>query len=160
MSDVAKVFDKVSPGYDDWYSQPKGKQVFEAESRAVESMLPSEGVGLEIGAGTGKFADEFTTSNRTVICLDLSVGMLLKARERCLHTLLGDATRLPFREGSLDFAYLVTVIEFLRDPVVVLEGIKDVLKNGAPIVALIINRDSEWGELYLKMAKNNDLVFS
>ena len=58
MSEVAKVFDKVASDYDDLVLQPKGRQVFDAESRAVDVMIPREGVGLEIGAGTGIFADE------------------------------------------------------------------------------------------------------
>lgn len=157
---MAKVFDRAASGYDEWYSQPKGRQVFEAESRAVESMIPCEGVGLEIGAGTGVFAEEFTTPARTVICLDLSKGMLIKGKERGLHTVLGSGAVLPIRSGCLDFAYLITVIEFLRDPTVVYKETKKVLKSEAPVVTLFINRDSGWGALYLKMAENNDPVFS
>jgi ubiquinone/menaquinone biosynthesis C-methylase UbiE len=157
---VAKVFDRAASGYDEWYSQPKGRQVFEAESRAVESMIPHEGIGLEIGAGTGVFAEEFTAMGRTVICLDLSQGMLTKAKKSGLHTVLGSATGLPLRSGCLDFAYLITVIEFLKDPTAVFKETKKALKPGAPIVTLFINRYSSWGKLYLKMVKNKDPVFS
>jgi len=160
LSEVSRIFDGVSSGYDNWYLQPKGKQVFEAESRAVGSMIPREGVGLEIGAGTGVFAEVFTTSARTVICLDLSKGMLAKARLRGLHSILGSAKAIPIRSMCLDFAYLITVIEFLMNPVEVYKKTKKALKPGASITTLYINRDSSWGELYLGMAGNQDPVFS
>lgn len=160
MSEVSRIFDGVASGYDEWYSQPKGRQVFEAESQAVDSMIPREGVGIEIGAGTGVFAEGFTTSARTVICLDLSQGMLAKAKLRGLHTILGSAAVLPIRSGCLDFAYLITVIEFLGNPVLVYKETKRLLKPAAPIATLFINRNSSWGALYLNMGGNKDPVFS
>ena len=160
MSEVAKVFDKVASDYDTWYLQPKGRQVFDAESRAVEVMIPHEGVGLEIGAGTGIFADELTNVARTVICLDLSRGMVREARGRGLYTVLGSAARLPIRSGCLDFVCLITVIEFLKEPTAVYLEASKTLKPRASIVTLFINRLSDWGALYLKMAENNDPIFT
>ncbi|WP_216594039.1 class I SAM-dependent methyltransferase [Desulfobacter postgatei] len=51
---------KISPyqnyakQYDQWFDE--NRQVYEAELRAVRSFIPERLCGLEIGAGTGRFA--------------------------------------------------------------------------------------------------------
>jgi ubiquinone/menaquinone biosynthesis C-methylase UbiE len=56
MRKKVKAFDMVAEMYDNWYKHPQGKQVFIAERNAINFMIPSEGLGVEIGAGTGTFA--------------------------------------------------------------------------------------------------------
>jgi ubiquinone/menaquinone biosynthesis C-methylase UbiE len=160
VSDAARSFDGVASGYDDWYLGSKGRQVFEAERRAIDAMLPSVGVGLEIGAGTGVFAESLTDAGRSVICLDLSRGMLVHAKRRNLPSILASASALPLRGGVFAFAYLVTVIEFLSEPVDVFREAGGVLREGAPLVTLFINPNSPWGELYTRMREDGDPVFS
>jgi SAM-dependent methyltransferase len=62
--------------------------------------------------------------------------------------------------GSLDFAFTVAVIEFLTDPVKALRSISVTLKEDAPLVILLINRESTWGEQYSKQAEKGDPIFS
>lgn len=159
MSSVVDAFDKAAGGYDDWYATEKGKQVFSAEKRLIERMLPSSGAGLEIGAGTGAFA-EALSGLRHIICLDLSREMLAKASRKGLTCVLGSADQIPLRDEAIDFAYMVTVIEFLKDPIAVLGEASRVTARDAPIVALTINVDSSWGSLYASMAGSGDPIFS
>ena len=145
--------------YDDWYEHPQGRQVFQAEKKAVEQMIRFFGLGVEIGAGTGIFAESLTSENRTVLCLDPSVEMLKKARKRGLPCILGVGEPLPIRCRLLDFCYMVTVLEFLNEPVALLNEVQEVAKDGAPLSFLFINSDSNWGELYRNIGAKGDPVF-
>ena len=156
MSEAVRAFDRSANGYDNWYREAKGRQVLKAESALVDLLIPSEGVGLEIGAGTGVFAEYLTDTNRIVVCLDLSTKMLIQAKGRDLSCILGSAESLPIRQGVLDFTYMITVIEFLLSPE---KAFREAAKISAPLVVLFVNRDSSWGRLYTDMAKIGDPIF-
>jgi len=160
MSEAVDAFDKVAFSYDAWYETEKGRQVLSSERRIVAGFLPNDGIGLEIGAGTGVFAEALTNSRRSVVCLDLSHKMLARAAGRGLPCVLGSAEAMPLRSRTLGFAYMVTVIEFLEDPVVSLKEASRVTFRNAPIVTLFINRESDWGELYIAIAEKGDPIFS
>lgn len=159
MSDIARVFNGVSDIYDDWYRTPPGLQVYHAELRGLDRLLPQEGLGIEIGAGTGAFAYGLENDGRMIVCLDPSPGMLVKAIEKGLHTIIGFGESMPLRMLVFDFAYMVTVIEFLSDPKIVLGSIYSIMKRDSPIVTLTINRSSLWGKFYKKLAQDGDTVF-
>jgi SAM-dependent methyltransferase len=86
--------------------------------------------------------------------------MLKKSKEKDLSSILATSEALPFRPGTLDFAYMITVIEFLADPRPALSSIGAALKQKAPLVIEFINRESAWGEMYSKKAEGGDLIFS
>ena len=159
MSDAVRAFDKLAYVYDDWYRTAKGSQVYEAERSLVDNLLPDIGVGVEIGAGTGVFAEALTNSGRLVICLDPSKEMLTRAKQRGLTCVLGSAESMPFKSGRLDFAYMVTVLEFLTKPVRAFDEARKVNKSAAPIIVVFVNRDSPWGALYKSMAESGDPIF-
>ena len=145
--------------YDDWYNHPQGRQVFQAEREAVQRMIPATGLGVEIGAGTGVFAESLTGDERLIICLDPSIMMLGKARSRGLPCILGYGDFQPFRVDTLDFAYMVTVLEFINEPKRVFREIKETAKEKAVLSILFINSDSSWGELYREIGTKGDPVF-
>ena len=159
MSDKIEAFNTVAGIYDNWYEHPQGKQVFEAERNALQQMIPPKGLGLEIGAGTGVFAESLTGVDRTILCLDPSSEMLSKAKKRGLMCILGLADPLPFREGVLNFSYMVTVLEFLDAPLDTFKEVQEITKEDAYISILFINSDSSWGELYRNIGAKGDPVF-
>jgi SAM-dependent methyltransferase len=160
VSEIIEAFNKAAPIYEDWYKEPMGAQVLEAELRGLLKFLPDSGLGLEVGAGTGVFAKRLVTHEREVVCVDPSSEMLMRAAEKGLHTVLCVGEGMPFRRGSFDFVYLVAVIEFLSDPVEVLGSLKETMKSGTLLVTLTINRSSPWGSFYTMLAENGDPVFS
>lgn len=160
MSDIIEAFDLSSPKYDAWYETPKGRQVLETELKALDGLVPGTGVGVEIGAGTGIFAESLSSDERTIICIDFSIGMLRRASERGLHAVLAPGEHPPFRNRCLGFAYLVTVLEFIEEPLAVLGGAKGALRDGSPVVVLTINRESPWGELYERLRDEGNPIFS
>ena len=156
MFEAVRAFDRSASGYDDWYREEKGRQVLEAESALVDALIPGDGVGLEIGAGTGVFAESLTNDNRIIVCIDLSVNMLTRARRRGLPCVLGSAESLPIRKGVLGFTYMITVMEFLPAPV---KAFGEAAKIGESLVVLFVNRDSSWGRFYAEMASKDDPIF-
>ena len=160
MSKVRGVFDEAAHGYDDWYGAPKGRQVYQLELEAVEKYLPPSGVGVEFGAGTGVFAEGLMNGLRVVLCVDISTSMLRNALKRGLPSILASAKEPPFREGTLGFGYMITVLEFLEEPSETLRNCSEVIRNGAPFVLLTINRESPWGEMYEESGRSGSLIFS
>ena len=159
MREAVKAFDQVAGFYNDWYSHPQGRQVFEAEQRALESLVPGSGLGLEVGAGTGVFAESLTDEDRTIICLDPSGAMLAKARERKMPAIMGVCENIPVTEGAVGFVYMVTTLEFLEYPVAALKQVRGTTKKDAPLVIMFINADSVWGSLYRQIGAKGDPVF-
>ena len=58
-------FEKYAEQYERWFE--KNRWVYEAELRAVKAMMPTVGIGLEIGVGTGRFAGPFMSSVLVVL---------------------------------------------------------------------------------------------
>lgn len=159
MKETIRAFDRSAGTYEDWYRTPMGGYVFRAEVKGLEALLPKEGIGAEAGSGTGLFAEHLTREGRRIICVDPSAEMALQSRGKNLPTLLGVAEEPPIRSHSLDFVYLVTVIEFLLNPVKALSSLRTLLKPGAPLVVLAINRESPWGGAYMEASKRRDSLF-
>ncbi|EMR74052.1 methylase involved in ubiquinone/menaquinone biosynthesis [Thaumarchaeota archaeon SCGC AB-539-E09] len=159
MRDIIDAFNSTAIIYDEWYEHPQGKQVFCAEKKAIDLMIPKTGLGVEIGAGTGIFAESLTCDDRIILCLDPSLDMLKKAKDRCLFCILALGYPLPFRRGLFDFSYMVTVLEFIYKPVVLLNEIRETAKQSAPLSILFINSDSSWGGLYRNIGEKGDPVF-
>jgi SAM-dependent methyltransferase len=159
MLEIRKAFDQVADTYDEWYREPAGRYAFKAELKALDHLLPSHGLGAEIGAGTGIFARDLSADGRTVICLDISLAMLRKVVDRELQAIAGATEFPPIRHEALDFVYLVTVLEFLLDPLAALSSLRPSIKPSHPLVILCINSMSEWGDLYSKLSEEGHLIF-
>ncbi len=159
MSKKIEAFNAVAGFYDDWYKHPQGKQVFEAEREAVDQMIPHAGLGVEIGAGTGVFAESLTTKTRIILCLDPSTQMLTKAKDRGLHCILGVGDWFPLRGNLIDFSYMVTVLEFLNEPARLFLELRAQSKDSASLTVLFINSESSWGNLYRDIGSKGDTVF-
>ncbi len=77
------------------------------------------GVGLDVGVGNGRHAELLATSCRWTVGLDLSEAALAQARRRSLERgfelslLLGEATTLPLRTGTVDLAVYVATLHHL-----------------------------------------------
>jgi 2-polyprenyl-3-methyl-5-hydroxy-6-metoxy-1,4-benzoquinol methylase len=82
-------------------------------------LLAPEAVVLDLGCGSGRIAETVSRHVRTVIGLDISMGMLKAARERCLdransHFVLGSGRDLAtFSDGCLDAIVAVDVFPYL-----------------------------------------------
>jgi ubiquinone/menaquinone biosynthesis C-methylase UbiE len=157
--EVIEVFSRYSVEYDSWYKTPYGRAVLESEANLLNLLLPS-GVGLDLGSGTGVFAEKLAL-NREIVCLDPTSEMLVLAKSRCQHSVLAVGEHPPLRVGSLDFIYAVTVLEFLENPLEMMVAVKGLLKPNGRLVLLSIEKNSPWGRMYAEIAeKGTDPVIS
>jgi ubiquinone/menaquinone biosynthesis C-methylase UbiE len=102
----------------DWYERERHDGyhalIDELESDLVVPLARDREV-LEIGCGTGLILRRVAPVARRAVGLDLSEGMLRRARERGLEAIKGTATELPFGEGEFDLVYSFKVLSHVRD---------------------------------------------
>lgn len=65
---------------------------------------------LEAGCGTGLLLAEAARVGRSALGLDLSHGMLVRAKERGLRIVQGSLTALPLPDNSVDLVYSMKVL--------------------------------------------------
>jgi len=136
------VFEKYAQEYDKWFDE--NKDVYKSEIMILRGLIPREGVGLEVGVGTGRFA----TPLGIKMGVEPAKAMADMARKRGINVHEGRAEALPFDDDSFDFVLMMTTICFLENPLHALEEAKRVLKPEGHIIIGIIDRDSPLGMSY------------
>ena len=139
---VVTIFEQHAQEYDAWFDTHAF--AYQAEVAALRSCIPGEGLSLEVGIGTGRFAGPLGIR----FGIDPSRRMLAIARQRGLLVCQAVGEQLPFRDRQFDVVLLVTVICFVDDVPTLLRELRRVLKSGGHLVIGFINRDSELGRLY------------
>ena len=96
---------------------------------------------LDLGIGTGVSLDYYPGDRGRVIGVDLSSGMLRKAREKIRERGLSnaavfqaDAMRLPFADDTFDHVFMSHVISVVSDPYKLIQEAQRVARPGARIV--------------------------
>ena len=138
------VFDHYYKKYDAWYD--KNKFAYLSELEAIKRVLPKKGKGLEVGVGTGKFAQALGIK----FGIDPSIEMLKIAKKRGINVRLGDGESLPFKNDTFDYIAIIITICFVKHPQRVIEESYRVLKNNGKIIVGIIDKDSFLGKFYQK----------
>jgi len=136
------LFDKYAKKYDVWYD--KNKFAYLSEVEAVKRLMPEKGRGLEIGAGTGRFASVLGIE----FGIDPSLEMLSLAEKRGIKAYLGFGENLPFQDNSFDYAVIISVLCFVRSPQKVLAESARILKKRGKLIIGIIDRNSFLGKSY------------
>ncbi|MCG2796975.1 MAG: demethylmenaquinone methyltransferase [Cellulomonas sp.] len=136
--DVAAMFDTVAPRYDltnDVLSLGQDRIWRRATARALAA-APGERV-LDLAAGTGTSSGPLADSGVQVVACDLSTGMLAvgKRRRPDLAFVAGDATALPFADGSFD---AVTISFGLRNVVATKAALSEMMRVTRPGGRLVI----------------------
>ena len=103
-------FNAYHERYEAWFRRHPA--AYHSELLAVRALLPWQGLGLEIGVGTGRFAAPLGIS----VGLDPSAEMLAYAAERGISSIQGVAEDLPFKNAVFDYGFIVTTICFVDNP--------------------------------------------
>lgn len=103
------------------------------------SDLPEGAVGMDIGCGSGRWAQVVAPRVGRLHCVDPASAALDVARQRLknvsnceLH--LGGVGDLPVPDGSLDFAYSLGVLHHVPDTAAAITACAQKLKPGAPLL--------------------------
>ena len=137
------AFEQHSDAYDQWFVAHADD--YAAELRALRRLLPAGGRGLEIGIGSGKFAQPLGIQEG----VEPSPQMARKARNLGLTVVDGVAEALPFGAAEFDFALMVTTICFVDDLALAFREARRILKTGGCLLVAFVDRDSELGSRYL-----------
>lgn len=106
---MSGLFDELAPEWSERNVDPvKAAPVHDALERAD---LPLAGSWLEVGSGTGAGAKVLASQVGSLVCTDLSAGMLSFAPDLAPR-LRSDASALPFEADSFDAVMLINMILF------------------------------------------------
>jgi SAM-dependent methyltransferase len=135
-------FESHTQRYERWFGRHEAAYL--SELRVLRELLPDPGFGLEIGVGTGRFAQPLGIA----IGIDPSINMLAHARQRGVSAVCAVAEALPFRHDVFDHALIVTTICFVDDARAMLSEAHRVLKPDGALVLGFIDRTSRLGRHY------------
>ncbi len=135
-------FDQHMAEYEEWFGRHHAAYLSELE--AVKVQLPTDGKGIEIGVGTGRFAAPLGIE----FGVEPSATMRERAKQRGVQVVGGIAEALPFADGQFDVVLMVTTICFLDDIKTTFREIRRILRPGGYIVAGFVDRHSLLGRLY------------
>ncbi|WP_089695720.1 class I SAM-dependent methyltransferase [Halogranum gelatinilyticum] len=146
-------FDRIAHLYDLGMPAADRDALFDGLSRAER---PVEHV-LDVGGGSGRAAVAMDAPDRQVTVVDVSRGMLARARERGLGCVRGDARRLPVADEAVDAVTVVDALHHMPEQRTVLADAERVLKPGGVLVvrefdpAHPLGRVVEWTEGVARM---------
>ena len=133
MRSIREAYDHLSPGYETRWRKYIRRSVDETLARA--DIRSGERV-LDIGCGTGTLLHEIVRSVRPVraVGVDLSFGMIARARLCGASLLAGDAESLPLRSASFDLVITTSSFHFWRHPKLGLQEVRRVLNKSGRLV--------------------------
>jgi len=137
-ADVAAMFDGVAKRYDVTNDVLSLGQDRRWRRAVLEAITPVRGERvLDLAAGTGTSSEPFAEAGARVVPCDFSLGMLEvgKAARPALPFVAGDATRLPFRDGTFD---AVTISFGLRNVVAPEVALAEMLRVTRPGGRLVV----------------------
>lgn len=129
---MAVSFDRVAGIYDStrWSGVPA--EIMQKLLTSMKKTLADCRTLLDLGTGTGFFAQYFQNSGFSVVGVDVSLSMMAKAREKGVRDLVrADAHNLPFKDGSFDATVLIHLLQLVKDWVQVVHEVGRVTKTVA-----------------------------
>jgi len=135
--------------YDAWYDE--NANVFESELAAIRSLLPAPGNWIEVGVGSGRFAEALGIPRG----VEPAEGVASLARARGIEVLHGRAEKLPLNDASVDGVFAISVLCFVEDMDAAFRETRRVLVPGGTAVIAFIPRDSAFGALYTDPAQRD-----
>lgn len=151
------AFEAHTQRYERWFARHEAAHL--SELQALRQLLSHPGLGLEIGVGTGRFAQPLGIA----IGIDPSLRMLEHARRRGIEVACAVAEALPFQDGVFDHVLIVTTICFVDTARTMLLEAGRVLRPKGAVVIGFIDRTSRLGRHYEAHRQENvfyrDAVF-
>jgi ubiquinone/menaquinone biosynthesis C-methylase UbiE len=142
-------FQKYTARYEKWFED--NHWVYQAELKAVKCLLPGGQYGVEIGIGTGRFAEPLGVN----IGVEPSSHMREVAQKRGIKVLDGVAEKLPLKDSIFSFVLMVTTICFVDDIDKSFEEAFRVLAKGGYLIIGLVDRNSPIGQIYFRHQNNN-----
>ncbi len=139
---IRKHYDTVADTYDHHYDHHRGKKYHTHLSNHLMNVLPKGGNLLDIGCGTGLFVEKYIKNGGCGTGLDISRGMVAKARRRCpdCEFLVGTGEKLPFADNSFNAVSSVLVFSYVKDPASMIAEVYRVMEPGGSIALCTLGK--------------------
>jgi len=140
----SEIFNNHVKSYEAWYK--KYNKVYLSEAKAIEEQLfklPENIKGIEVGVGTGRFAQLLGIKEG----IEPSLEMATLAVERGIEVVQGTAENMPYGDLQFDFVLFVTICHLNN----IKEALKEahrVLKHRGSIIIGFIDKDQKIGKAY------------
>lgn len=132
MADNAPIdYNKVSRIYDT--SRMANSETTEKLIRLLH--MGGDSVILDMGCGTGNYTAALQRVARSIVGIDISIGMIRTARAKfpALRFICGDVTSLPFDSETFDGAFAIQVLHHVKEKGLFLMEAHRVLRKQASI---------------------------
>jgi SAM-dependent methyltransferase len=139
-----RPFEKYTDQYENWFE--KNRYVYQSEINAIREILPDFENGIEIGIGSGRFAEPLGIK----FGIEPSYEMRKIAQSRGIEVLDSVAENIPFKDCSFDLALMVTTLCFLDDEKKAFVEIYRILKPGGYFINGFVDKNSKVGRIYQK----------
>lgn len=106
---VGDLFDDLAA---EWHTRSDPHRSEPVDDAYERGDVPTGGVTLEVGSGTGLLTPSLVARCQQVIAVDLSLQMLLLAPGDVAPRLQADASRLPFPDRSIEAVVLINCLLF------------------------------------------------
>ncbi len=133
-------FDIFTDEYENWFKE--NELIFQSELLALKQVIPVGKKGIEIGIGSGIFAEKLNIK----FGIDPSEKMLNYATQRNLKVKKGFAENLPYPDNSFDFAAFITSICFIDNPEKAIKEAHRIIKDKGDLIIAFIDKESSLGK--------------
>jgi ubiquinone/menaquinone biosynthesis C-methylase UbiE len=138
-----------------WYAKNTGRDLrrFEETARTVTMQAPAGSHILEVAPGPGYLAIELAKRGYTMTAVDISHSFVRIARENAgkagvtVDVQHGNASALPFADGSFDFIVCTAAFKNFSDPVGALNEMHRVLCPGGRACIYDLRKDASDEEI-------------
>jgi ubiquinone/menaquinone biosynthesis C-methylase UbiE len=144
-----EVYDQFANEYDNWFE--KHPTLYQSELLAMKQAVPQNKTGIEIGVGSGRFAEPLNIKYG----VEPSESMAAMAKQRGVEVVNAIAENLPIENQSYDFATMVTTVCFLNDIPKAFSEVHRILKPEGEFIIGLIDRNSELGKKYEQQKNTN-----
>ena len=145
------VFDNNVEAYDSWYSLNEKAYLSELEAiKEQMAKLPENIRGIEVGVGTGRFAQPLGIKEG----IEPSLEMAKKAIKKGIEIIPGVAEKLPYGDLQFDFVLFVTIchLEDFKDAVQ--EAYRVLKPKGSIIIGFLDKKQSIAQQYELKRQRS------
>ena len=133
---LIRRYDLTAKMYDARYAEEQELKYAKALARLN---IARSSDALDVGCGTGLLFKHVAAEAKTVVGVDISGKLLLRAKEsardfRNVHLVQADADHMPFKDNHFSVVFAFTVLQNMPKPLETLNEIKRVAKLEASIV--------------------------
>jgi len=156
--DVMQSYDSTAHLYDMRYA---GEQTAKIEAAMKSMNLEKHNLILDVGCGTGLIFSYVANKARMVVGLDISRKILFQAKAKAkkfqnVYLICADADNIPLKKGIFDYAFAVTLIQNMPNPLESLNEVERVTRENAVIVITSLQKKFSL-EVFEKLLKKAGL---